>query len=347
MTAKDWLRGFVATLDQEQYPDPLAYANMLQNLVRQNYISLYGENSDAIAAFNLVDQYWDQLVARVMTLSSVLEERYRVSNALFWITMSMAGGPWDIARAMDQLAGFLGWMNSEPRIMNGIGTILSAGHAASQGWRVQGFMPVTTREIDNWAAIMSLTRQRAMEIGAWSPRTVVGPNNQPYNIDSIHAVVIGSHCQQCNALTIYEWIISAMKSYGENLITSGRPNELNLYVFAFTRDNPQGVEGIVSFLASRFQNTFAVVMIVWTKNGQVKWACVSAGCRYLSPREQQAIAQSFANLLSKYPAYAVYSAGMFCSGDIECMERLLESLWGDPEEEECSGVCPQSYSLSS
>jgi hypothetical protein len=348
MTAKDWLRGFVATLDQEQYPDPLAYANMLQNLVRQNYISLYGENSDAIAAFNLVDQYWDQLVARVMTLSSVLEERYRVSNALFWITMSMAGGPWDIARAMDQLAGFLGWMNSEPRIMNGIGTILSAGHAASQGWRVQGFMPVTTGEIDNWAAIMSLTSQRAMEIGAWSPRTVVGPNNQPYNIDSIHAVVIGSHCQQCNALTIYEWIISAMKSYGENLVTSGRPNELNLYVFAFTRDNPQGVEGIVSFLASRFQNTFAVVMIVWTKDGQVKWACVSAGCQYLSPREQQAIAQSFANLLSKYPAYAVYSAGMFCSGDIECMERLLESLWGDPEEEEeCSGVCPQSYSLSS
>jgi len=352
-TAKDWLRGFVQTLDQEQYPDPLAYADMLQAIVRKEYLLFYGPNSDVIAAFDLVDQYWDQLVAQAMTLSSVLDERYRVSNALFWITMSMKGGPWDIASAMDQLTGFLGWMNSEPRIINGIGTILSAGHAASQGWRVRGFTPVAAGNIDNWAAVMSLTSQRAIEIGAWHPRSVLGPDNKPYNIDSIHAVVIGSHCQQCGAETIYGWIKSAMKLYGEGFATGDRLNELNLFVFAFTRDNPQGVEGIVSYLARKFQDTHAVIMVVWTVDGQVKWACVSAGCRYLTPSEQQAIAQSFANLLSKYPAYAVNSAAMFCNGDIECMRRLLESLWGDPEEDgegECSDgvrVCPQSYSLSS
>ena len=119
-----------------------------------------------------------------------------------------------------------------------------------------------------------------------------------------------------------------MRSYGEGFATGDRLNELNLFVFAFTRDNPQGVESIVSFLASRFQYTDAVIMIVWTVDGQVKWACVSEGCRYLTPSEQQAIAQSFANLLSKYPAYAVASAMRFCDGDIECMRRVLESLWG-------------------
>lgn len=86
-------------------------------------------------------------------------------------------------------------------------------------------------------------------------------------------------------------------------------------------------------------------MVVWTVDGQVKWAWVLEGCRYLAPSEQQAIAQSFANLLSKYPAYAVKSAAWFCSGDIECMRRVLESLWGDPTKEERSQpeqVCPAS-----
>jgi sugar phosphate isomerase/epimerase len=318
---KDQLRAWL--LVQEQI-DPLAYAHLLQDRVseflRRNLFLI------TEASFNLhIRPMWDQLITRLMTLSGFSNEVYRASHALYWICISFYYEPGFV----EELIAFLSWMDSAQRIEQGLGTLLAAGNAASQGWHVKGFKPITgVYGRTAWTAELTMTAQKAYELGILIPMTRLGPDNKPYSLTGIHVVVLGHHCEQCGSLPgqstpqqIVDWIEQALRRYGETF-TRGS-GELNVFIVSFTRENPQGVRDVINALAAEFGGINAVIMVVWIENGEVKWACISAGCSSLTPEEQAAIARSFANLLSKYPSGMIETLMGFCGGDVGCIINIL------------------------
>jgi len=318
---KDQLRAWL--LVQEQI-DPLAYARLIQDRV-----VAYMFKPDLVAYFNIhVRPWWDQLITLLMTLSSFSNEAYRASHALYWICVSIEQlGLLRAVGALEQLRDFLMWMNSAERIEQGLGTLLAAGNAASQGWQVKGFKPITgSSGRTAWTAELTMTAEKAYELGILVRMTRLGPDNRPYNLTGIHVVVLGYHCEQCGELAqqMVDWINQALARYGENFTTNGQTRgDLNVFIVSFTREDPQGVRDVINALVAEFGDTDAVIMVVWIENGEVKWACISEGCNSLTPEEQAAIARSFANLLSKYPSGMINTLIGFCGGDVGCIINIL------------------------
>jgi hypothetical protein len=324
---KDQLRAWL--LVQEQI-DPLAYARLLQDRVSE-FLRTRFMVITALWFDQHVRPQWNQLITRLMTLSGFSNEVYRASHALYWISVSI--GMLDSAMDIfDQLRVFLGWMDSAERIEQGLGTLLAAGNAASQGWQVKGFKPITgSSGRTAWTAELTMTAQKAYELGILIPMTRLGPDGRPYDLTGIHVVVLGHHCEQCGSLPgqqtpqqIVDWIKEALDRYGDTFTTNDKPvGELNVFIVSFTREDPEGVRDVIDALTAEFKDIHAVIMVVWIENGEVKWACISAGCNALTPEEQAAIARSFANLLSKYPSGMIETLMGFCGGDVGCIINIL------------------------
>jgi hypothetical protein len=315
-----------AWLVQQEQIDPLAYAHLLQDSVNGVLIRLPGGPTLVLLFNESVRSWWDQLITRLMTLPGFSSELYRASNALYWICVSISN--LDLPGALNtfrQLHDFLKWMDSAQRIEQGLGTLLAAGNAASRGWQVIGFKPITAVDRTAWTAELTMTAQRAYELRILIPMTRLGPDGRPYNLTGIRVVVLGHHCEQCGLLTqqIVEWVREALKQWSETFTTNNQlTGDLNVFIISFTRENPEGVHDVINALSAEFGSVNAVIMVVWIENGEVKWACISAGCRFLTP-EEEAIAESFANLLSKYPSRMIETLMGFCGGDVGCVISLL------------------------
>ncbi len=185
-----------------------------------------------------------------------------------------------------------------------------------------------------WAARLTLPYDKANALGLGQ---LFGQREGPgrvYEITGIQAIVIGNHCDQCASWgnQIAEWTFEALKMYGFDFTTGGSPGRgnLNVVVISFTRNNAQGIEGpggIIEQLSTDpwIASSGAVVMIVYLKDGQVKWACISRGCAFLTDEEKEAIANSFANLLSKYPSGMIETLIGFCGGDVGCVIDILRA----------------------
>lgn len=339
--AKDWLRLTLDQLDQE-----LIYIQWLQRLAQREWEHAFRMVALLRDTFRVaIKPHWDRILGLLGGNATFAGERVRFSHAMYFITQSITrlSGLLNldaVSTAIITFIRFLEWLDSGPRLEQGLGTLFAAAHAAFQGWQVKSFAPVTVAGQTAWVAELTLSYRRALELGALVPMTRIGPDDNPYSLTGIRAVVLGHHCQQCGNLggLIAGWLRQAMRNYGENFTTTVGGRELNVFIVSFTKENPQGVDQVVKHLMGEFGSTHAVIMVVWIENGQVKWSCVSAGCRALTQGEQEAIAHSFANLISQYPRHAVNSAMMVCGGDLDCMREVLQTLWPECSKGGCQGL---------
>jgi hypothetical protein len=324
---KDWLKGFLQVLDQQ---NPVDYAKERQAAARAFLVKTYGENHYFVQFFDQrIVPLWNQVIGHLGAMPpSFGDERNNFSRAMYWIIVRCDA-------CFNSLANVLAAMNTETTITQNLGTILSIGHAAYQGWLVRGFEWVYSRitRTGVWAARLTLPYDKANALGLGG---LFGQREGPgrvYEIRGIQAIVIGNHCDQCASWggQIAEWVFEALRRYGFDFTTGGSEpgrGNLNVVVISFTRNNAQGIEGpggVIEQLGTDpwIASSGAVVMIVYIKDGQVKWACISRGCDYLTDEEKEAIAKSFANLLSKYPSGMIETLMGFCGGDAGCVISLL------------------------
>ncbi len=326
---KDWLKGFLQILDQQ---NPVDYAKERQAAARAFLVKTYGENHYFVQFFDQrIVPLWDQVIRDLGAMPpSFGDERNNFSRAMYWIIVRCDA-------CFNSLVNVLAAMNTGTTITQNLGTILSIGHAAYQGWLVKEFVwvdsSITRTEV--WAARLTLPRDKANNLGLGQ---LFGQREGPgrvYEIKGIQAIVIGNHCDQCANWggQIAEWVFEALKRYGFDFTTGGSDpgrGNLNVVVISFTRNNAQGIEGpggVIEQLSTDpwIASSGAVVMIVYIKDGQVQWACISRGCNYLTDEEKEAIAKSFANLLSKYPSGMIETLMGFCGGDASCVINILRA----------------------
>jgi hypothetical protein len=326
---KDWL------FAQDQ-TERLDYIWWIQRLAREEWYRAFWWSPMHILDFEQIRSQWTRILGLVYEVWGFNWDGMReFSHAMYFVLQSIGrANPLGVTAIIDRFLSFLRWMDTVPKVEQGVGTILAAAHAVFKGWQVKGFAPTTVGGQTAWVAELTLSPNGAWRLGALVPMTRIGPDGQAYDLKGIHATVLGHHCQQCGNLAkdIAGWLSEALRDGygrpGSGFTTKGsNGRELNVFVVSFTRENPQGVDNVVKHLMGEFGNTHAVIMVVWIENGQVKWACVSEGCKALNPGEQEAIARSFANLLSRYFGHAVRSAAMVCGGDLDCMREVLETLW--------------------
>ncbi len=324
---KDWLKGFLLTLDQQ---NPMDYAKERQAAARAILVKLYGENHPFVQIFDReIIPLWNLVIGYLGGMPpSFGDERNNFSRAMFWIIVRCEAG------CFYSLKNLLAEMNTEISITKNLGTILAVGHAAYKGWQVREFLRVYSAitRTGVWAARLALPRDQAIALGL---EQLFGQRQGPgrvYEITGIQAIVIGNHCDQCASWggQIAEWTFEALRRYGFDFTTGESPGRgnLNVVVISFTRNNAQSIEGpggIIEQLSTDpwIASSGAVVMIVYLKDGQVEWVCISRGCDFLTDEEKEAIAQSFANLLSRYPSGMIETLMRFCGGDVGCIVSIL------------------------
>jgi hypothetical protein len=241
---KEWLQGFVLMIDQQ---DPPGHAKTQQQAVRVILVRRFGENSEAVRIFDqhIVFQ-WDRLVRALGSMPDYFgDQRIAFTDAMYWIVIRMA----ETGASLPTLASFLGWMNTIPNIEQGLGTILSVGYAAAMGWQVLSFQSFegdpTQGGRTGWAAELTLPRDRAAALNLSSLFGLRDGPGRVYTITGIHAVVFGSHCQNCTPQVndIADWLFNAMRQYGSCFTKDCSPTgELNVFVVSFTNLGANGEE---------------------------------------------------------------------------------------------------------